>query len=296
MAHTICCLANSSGSRKAADRAAFVFRGSRLAIFVRSSRGTVGAGRRGFAGDIGLRLVDRRIKLRDILHLNPAMRRHDNDRRRVDQSHLLPKIDIRLHLALELSGRIQHKRHLLAVLCEELLREVQQIILRGDAVLRREHLPPIVRRQFRRNLVFQIPRIQCCLVTPDVPRNQEVILHQRDLVLIRSHVHKRKRVRARRALQVLRHSKDRQLHARRGLEHRRIDEMVHLIRWHRGLGNSGAHCNERAQQGESKKAAETGRTHSVEPLEQSVALFLFNHQGSSCANPGAFSGHPSAIL
>ena len=43
-----------------------------------------------------LRLVDRRIQLRNILHLNPPVRRRDHDRRRKLQSHLLPEIDIRL--------------------------------------------------------------------------------------------------------------------------------------------------------------------------------------------------------
>ena len=117
---------------------------------------------------------------------------------------------------------------------EELLREPVQIVRAGDLELRSKHLAAVLGCQLRRNLVLQIPRNNRGLVAPHVARNMEVIAQVRDVVMIDRHVHKRERMRTGRALQVL-PLNQRNLSSRRRHQHRRVAEVVHLIRWNRRL-------------------------------------------------------------
>ena len=134
-------------------------------------------------------LVDGRVQVVDFRHMHPFVLRHYGDRRRGFHSQLLPQRPVRLHFLLELPRRIGHERQLQPMRLEEPPREVQHVVLAGNAGLRSKHSAAILVRRLRRHLVLQIARPHRRVEAPDMLLQREVPAHNRNIVVRRRLMH-----------------------------------------------------------------------------------------------------------
>src|ERR1035437_8048191 len=215
-----------------------------------------------------LHLIDRLVQQRNVRHMHPFPLRADDDRRRVLQSHPLAHRVVFFHFLHQLPRRIGHERHLHSMRLEEPPRKAQHVVLAGNACLRGKYRSTIVLRRLRRNLVLQIPRPHRRVEAPDVHSPQrKVPPHQRNIVMRRRRMNNRKRMGARRALQVL-ELDDRHPRPRRRLEHRRILERIPRSRRRSPLrksGHSGKGQHRHNSSGDNQRAVgfRLGQTHSI---------------------------------
>lgn len=144
----------------------------------------------GGRGQLGRRFgqsgIDDRVELRDVHNLGPAMGAQDDDRGGLLNAETLAEGIVGLDFGGETSGGIYDEGHLQLMGGKPLACELVEVILGGDGVLRGEDVAAELFGYVWRYLVEEITGGDGGVPRPFVHLEGEIVVDQRDLVVLDS--------------------------------------------------------------------------------------------------------------